>query len=243
MDPMLSAPLPRPRPAPEERLRAAIEILVVTLGVELLGEILMVLWFGPVDVGDLGAARLTAVVLVKNLLMPAALIALFLRLEGRGFRELGFGARPPGREILLGLLLWPPVLIGSSLLSAGLLWAFPALRSAGPNPLLGMIHTPGDVALFVVMSVLGGGLGEETVRAFVLRRFERYLGGVWVGLVLWSLAFGAMHQIQGLDKAIAVGFLGLFLGGIYIWRRDPLAAITIHAAFNVAQTLLAYLTM
>jgi membrane protease YdiL (CAAX protease family) len=121
-----------------------------------------------------------------------------------------------------------------------LTWAFPGLRTAEVNPLLEMIRTREDVFFFVTMSVLGGGLGEETVRAFVLQRFERYLGGIALGLLLWSIAFGMMHQIQGLDKAITVGLLGLLLGLIYIWRRDPLAAITAHAGFNVVQTLLAY---
>ena len=236
-----AAPLPRrSQVTREDRVRAGLEVLLVTLGIELLSELALAAVVDLREVGQLGSARLTAVVLAKNLALPAALIWLFLRLEGRGFRELGFGRRPPLGEVLLGLSLFPAILVSAGLLAQAVLWLFPQIPSVEVNPLLDMIQGPEDVLLFVVMSVLGGGLGEETLRAFVLRRFERYLGGMVVGLLVWSTVFGLMHQIQGWDKAVAVGFLGLLLGLIYAWRRDPLAPITAHAAFDVAQTLLAY---
>ena len=61
-----------------------------------------------------------------------------------------------------------------------------------------------------------------------------------VGLVVWSLVFGAIHLPQGMDSALVVGVLGLFFGLLYAWRRSPVAAIVVHACFDVAQTLIAY---
>jgi membrane protease YdiL (CAAX protease family) len=74
-------------------------------------------------------------------------------------------------------------------------------------------------------------------RAFILHRFEQRLGGIYVGLVLFSLAFGAFHINEGLDASIAVGLLGLLWGLIYIKRRSAVMGMVNHASFDVAQIL------
>ena len=48
-----------------------------------------------------------------------------------------------------------------------------------------LLQRPGDVWLFSLVLVVAGGLREEVQRAFILRRFERELGGALVGLVLF----------------------------------------------------------
>jgi membrane protease YdiL (CAAX protease family) len=230
------------RPALPDRARALVEVLIVTLGVELLVSFLLIPLLDPArGIEQLGAAGLTTVVLVKNVLLPVALIAMFLGWRG-GLRDLGFGRRDPTGEVLLGLLLFLPLAWVAGLVVQGLVRLYPRLHNVEGNPLLDLIRGPGDAALFLLVSVLAGGVGEETVRAFVLRRFERYLGGVGVGLVVWSPIFGLLHGVQGFDKAVAVGVLGLLLGALYVWRRDPLAPITAHAAFDAFQTLMAWLS-
>ena len=80
------------------------------------------------------------------------------------------------------------------------------------NPLLELIEGYGDLLLLLISSIFVGGIKEEIQRAFVLDRFERYLGaivlmpflrisgrssseqdgrrvGIIVGLTLWSLFF------------------------------------------------------
>ena len=56
--------------------------------------------------------------------------------------------------------------------------------------------------------MVAGGLREEVQRAFILHRFERHLGGAAIGLVVFSVAFGLGHLVQGRDAAVITGLLG-----------------------------------
>jgi membrane protease YdiL (CAAX protease family) len=87
----------------------------------------------------------------------------------------------------------------------------------------------------VLVVVVAGGVREEAQRAFVLHRFEVWLGGRWVGLVVGSAAFGAGHLLQGADAAIATGLLGVFWGIVYLRRRSVVAPIVSHSGFNLLQ--------
>jgi membrane protease YdiL (CAAX protease family) len=105
------------------------------------------------------------------------------------------------------------------------------------NPLQDLVRTPADAALFALVLIVAGGIREEIQRAFLLRRFERWLGGARVGLVVTSLAFGAGHFIQGADAAVATAVLGFFWGVVYLRRRSIGAPIASHAGFNLVQVL------
>lgn len=227
-----------------QRSRVILEILWVSLGVALLMDLVLSRgWLGAASsLAEMNALQLMVLLLVQNLIAVGSIIV-FLRPEGKGLSYLGFRRRPVMREVALGLALFPPVLFGALLLETLLLHFLPALHDVEVNPILAMIQGPWDVAALLVASVLAGGVGEEAIRAFVLRRFETHLGGMGVGLAVWSLAFGAMHLSQGMDKALVVGLFGLVLGLLYAWRRSPVAAMVVHGAFNVANTMAAYLLL
>jgi membrane protease YdiL (CAAX protease family) len=78
---------------------------------------------------------------------------------------------------------------------------------------------------------------EELVRAFLLRRFERHLGGAAVGVVVLSVAFGLGHFDQGWDAVITTGMLGAFWALVYLRRRSSIAPIVSHAGFNSLEVL------
>ena len=102
-----------------------------------------------------------------------------------------------------------------------------------------LIQSPLDAFVFTVVAVVAGGLREELQRAFVLRRFEQHLGGGWLGLIVFSVAFGLGHYIQGWDAAIVTASLGAVWGAIYLMRRSVVSAMVSHAGFNVAEILIA----
>jgi membrane protease YdiL (CAAX protease family) len=224
-----------------DRARVGLEVAWLAIGVGVLpGFILYGLLGFEGDLEQLGSARLAGLIAFQNLLAIGA-IALFLRLERRGFSYLGFRRGDPGLEAALGFLLFFPILILAGAFQVALVWAFPSLRTTDENPLLGMIQGPGDLAIFLAISIVVGGLCEETIRAFVLRRFGSHLGGMGAGLVVWSVIFGAWHLTQGWDKAITVAFLGLLLGLVYAWRRSPVAPVVAHATFDVSMVLIWFL--
>ena len=205
----------------------------------LLGAVLAIIGLRATgDAGNLSFGYVVTLSLVDAVLV-LGLIGFFLRARGESLRELVLGRRSPRLEARFGLLLVPALVAGVIAGTTLLGWLAPGLRNVPENPFESLLDTPGRVALFLVVAVVAGGIREELQRAFILRRFEQYLGGGWLGLVLFSTAFGLGHQIQGWDAAILTGLLGAGWGAIYLLRRSAVAPMVSHAGFNVAEILLA----
>jgi membrane protease YdiL (CAAX protease family) len=177
-------------------------------------------------------------VFALSLLDAALLVALilsFLRAHGERPREVLLGERPVVGEALLGLPLAVPVFLLVVVALSVVRWLAPWMHNVPRNPLEGLIRTRLDAVAFGVVAVVGGGLREEIQRAFILRRFERHLGGGWLGVLLFSLVFGAGHTLQGWDVAIATACLGAFWGVVFLVRRSIAAPIVSHSVFNAAE--------
>jgi hypothetical protein len=96
----------------------------------------------------------------------------------------------------------------------------PQLHNVDVNPFEALAgNSLRDAALLGLVAIVAGGVREELQRAFLLDRFERYLGPSWAGVVLLSTAFGLGHLLQGRDAAIATGAMGAFWAVIYLRRR------------------------
>jgi membrane protease YdiL (CAAX protease family) len=103
------------------------------------------------------------------------------------------------------------------------------------NPLQALLRSPRDAWLFAFVVVVAGGVREEIQRAFLLHRFDVWLGGGTVGLIVTSVGFGAGHLLQGADAALATGLLGAFWGVVYLRRRSAVAPMVSHAGFDLIQ--------
>lgn len=161
------------------------------------------------------------------------LMVLLSRMHGDSAWALWRGRRGLLRETGLGLLLVPLAVLLAGLLLLSLQRYLPQLHNVKTNP-LEALATGGaaDAALFATVAVVAGGVREELQRAFLLQRFERHLGGIWVGVVVTSAAFGFGHGMQGWDAAITTGALGAFWAIVYLRRRSSVAPIISHAGFN-----------
>jgi membrane protease YdiL (CAAX protease family) len=171
----------------------------------------------------------------------ALLIRVFLELSGENSRSIFLGTRPVLGEMVRGLLFVPVVFIGVTLVVLTLRALIPGLKTVDVNPLAQYMQSPLDAAIFAFVVVLGAGIKEELQRAFILRRFEQGLGGVRLGLIITTVAFGVLHITQGVDAAIGIGLLGLFWGVLIIKRRSAVMSMTNHAAFDAAQVVQYYL--
>jgi len=167
----------------------------------------------------------------------AVLIRVFLSLSREASADVFVGVRPVRGEILRGLALLPIVYLGVTGAVFGLRTIVPQLHNVETSPFEAFMNTPLEAGIFLVVVVLAGGVREELQRAFILHRFEQRLGGVKVGLVLFTIAFGAFHLDQGIDVAVAICLLGLFWGIVYIRRRSAIVPMVNHASFNAAQVL------
>jgi membrane protease YdiL (CAAX protease family) len=167
----------------------------------------------------------------------ALLMRVFLALSRENPRDVFLGTRPVFGEAWRGLALVPVAFILVVGLVAGLRAVAPWMHNVQESPLEQFMRTPLDAAIFLVVVVLAGGVREELQRGFILHRFEQRLGGIRVGLAVFSLVFGALHFEQGYDVALAVGVLGLMWGLFYLRRRSIVMGVVNHAGFDALQVI------
>ncbi len=163
------------------------------------------------------------------------LMLTILRAHGQSPRQVFLGRRSVIVEALLGLpLTFVAFGIAAAVLLSVLRFA-PSLHTVAENPLQSMLQTPRDAWLFALVVVVAGGVREEMQRAFLMNRFERWLGGGRLGVLITSIGFGAGHLTQGVDAAIATGLLGAFWAVMYRRRRSCVAPMVSHTAFDLLQ--------
>jgi membrane protease YdiL (CAAX protease family) len=220
------------------RIVAAIEVLICSdfLTQFAIGGTLAALGYRPTLHGRLNIGYVVALSLGDALLL-IALILFLLYAHGESPRDVLFGRRPVVPEIVAGVpLILAALVIGVTLL-LGIQHFLPSLRTVPENPLQDLVRSPRDAWLFALVLLTAGGVREEIQRAFLLHRFEVWLGGPIVGLVVTSIGFGAGHMLQGIDAAITTGLLGAFWGYIYILRRSCVAPMVSHAGFDLLQVV------
>ena len=226
-------------PLPVERALALVEVLLCS-GFPtqvFLSLVLAAAGLRPLDPDG----RLSAPWVVTLSLLDAALVVglvlWFMRLHGERPRAVLLGPRRLVREALVGLPLTVAALVLVVTVVTFVRHFAPSLHNVVRNPMQDMIRTSRDAWMFGIVGIVAGGLREEIQRAFVLRRFEQYLGGPWLGLLLFSLVFGAGHVIQGWDVALATAGLGVLWGLVYLTRRSIAAPVVSHAGFNAAEVI------
>jgi membrane protease YdiL (CAAX protease family) len=178
-----------------------------------------------------------AVVSLVDTAIVALLIRIFLSFSGEQSADVFVGPRPVVGEMLRGLAWLPIVFLGVTTIVLAIRAIAPWMHNVETSPFEAFLKTPRQAAIFLVVVVLAGGVREELQRAFILHRFDQRLGGARIGLVLFTIAFGAFHLDQGYDVALAICCLGLFWGLAYIQRRSAILPMVNHASFNATQVI------
>jgi membrane protease YdiL (CAAX protease family) len=225
------------RPQPVDRLRALFEVLIcsdyptqtlVRSGLVLAG-------FHAEDAG--GGLDLTFVAALSfiDTALLVGLIVFLLRAHGEKPSAVLFGDRGFWREAAAGLPLALVSLGVAIAVLTAIQFLAPSLHTVEHNPLQDLLQSPADAGVFAVVVVIAGGVREEIQRAFLLQRFERWLGGAATGIVVVSAAFGSGHLLQGADAAITTAILGAIWGIVYLRRRSVVAPMVGHSGFNLLQ--------
>jgi membrane protease YdiL (CAAX protease family) len=203
-----------------------------------IGGTLLGLGYQPQTSAGKLSVRYVVALSLGDAILLVGLIVLLLYVHGERPRDVLFGRRPPIGEGILGFLLIPVALAIAATAILTVRRFAPALHNVADNPLQGLLTSPRNAWLFALVVVVAGGVREEIQRAFLLHRFEVWLGGARAGLIVTSVAFGLGHfELQGMDAGIATGLLGLFWGIVYVWRRSTLAPIVSHAGFDLLQII------
>ena len=190
--------------------------------------------FTPLVGGQLRFSYIASLLLLDATLL-IALIFWLLRRRGEHPRKVFLGPRDVGSEARLGVWLTAVVFALAVVVLSAARILFPSLHNVKDNPLQDLIQTPIQAFLLAIVATISGGLREEIQRAFIIHRFEQYLGGAHVGLILYSLVFGLGHSLQGWDAVLTTAMLGAFWGWIYITRRSIVAPVVSHSGFNAAE--------
>lgn len=194
--------------------------------------------------GPIGILAILAVLAAGNTIpgLGGALVVLWRGWTRTPWPSLGY-VRPPRPWLTLPLAL-----------VAGI--AFKLVMKALVMPLLGadpinhayhgLAGNAAAVTGAVVLVVVGGGFGEETVfRGFLFERFGRLFGGgrlASVGVLLATTAlFASLHGLDqgrvGVEQAV---FTGLTFGVVRM-RTGRLAEVMVaHAAFDLAAVAMIY---
>ena len=203
----------------------------------LIASILAMAGWMPFDEAGQLSLRFVVTLSVADTIVLVGLMVALTVAHGERVRDLWLGSRPVGREAIIGALLIPVVFFLVVVLLTVLMAVAPWLHNVPTNPLEQMAGTAGGAALLAIVAILAGGVREEQQRAFLLRRFERHLGGAAVGVVVLSVAFGLGHNVQGWDAVITTGLLGAFWAVLYLRRRSAVAPLVSHAGFNALEVL------
>jgi membrane protease YdiL (CAAX protease family) len=231
------------------RVTAVLEILLCSsIPTQLaIGALLRAVGIRSTDAaGHLSLTFVVALSLTDTVLLIVMMI-LLMHAHGESARRTwigppsGFAFRHPGsrylRDALVGLATVPLVFVGVGLLLNTIRLVVPSLHNVETNPLEQLASTPGQAALFSLVAIFAGGVREELQRAFMLRRFEQYLGGATLGVWVLSAAFGLGHIMQGWDAVITTATLGAFWAWMYLQRRSSIGPIVSHAGFNAIEIL------
>jgi membrane protease YdiL (CAAX protease family) len=227
-------------PSLRERCAAGVEVVLCS-GVPtqtLILALMTLAGMGAAAIDGTPTLRFVSTLLLTDTVVLVGLMVALMRLHGESPRMLWMGTRSPAREAGLGVFLVPVLFLAVVVMLNVLRLTVPWLHNKPVNPLEQIATgSPFDAVLFGVVGILAGGVREELQRAFVLRRFERYLGGPTIALAVTSTAFGLGHLMQGWDAALTTGALGLFWGVIYLRRRSSIAPLVSHAGFNALEIL------
>ena len=199
-----------------------------------LGATFAALGYAPFDHGHL-SLRYVVFLSLSDTAALVTLVFVFLLAHGERPRDVLLGRRAVTQEAALGIpLVLAALAIGVAVLLSIQRFA-PSLHTVEHNPLQELLKSPRDAWWLALVVLVAGGVREEIQRAFLLHRFDVWLGGEAVGVVVTSAAFGAGHFLQGADAAIATSLLGAFWSVIYLRRRSCVAPMVSHAGFDLMQ--------
>ncbi len=173
---------------------------------------------------------------ILNDLGQVSLIFYFIWRNGEPLRRLGWNPRTPPKEVLWGLVLFPPIMYGANVLR-GVLHAL-GLSTAAGLPSFLVVRGDANVAMAVLLVIVVAIVEETIFRGYLILRFKTATGRCWPAVVLSAAVFSIGHGYEGLAGVVSVFSLGIVLGVVYLWRRSLIAPMTIHFLIDFSSIVL-----
>lgn len=169
-------------------------------------------------------------VAMTSIARDVALLGLVLFLvwrNGEPWSAIGWTRRRVGREILLGIGLFPLFVLVSAFVQRLLIAIGLPVAERLPAFLQATGGTAGTILALVLVLVVA--VAEETVfRGYLMNRFLRLRGSLTLAVAASTLLFAIGHAYQGAVGVLTVTVAGALLALIYVWRSSLVAPTTIH---------------
>lgn len=196
--------------------------------------------------------RLAVIGLGGRLVLPLRMLAVvllatwLLRLDGRGWRDVGLTwPTRIRRGTVLVIGGYVVIALLSGLVLKGVL---PALHLAPPSaaPLSKVHGDPVEYAFWMLPMTWGSAaFGEEMLfRGFIFDRLRVLVGdrGASLALALQAIVFGAAHMSLGASSMIVAGTIGAAMGGIYLLAGRKLwPCILLHGLIDSVSVTVVFL--
>jgi membrane protease YdiL (CAAX protease family) len=155
------------------------------------------------------------------------LVCFFLWHNGEKFAGIGWILKGYQKEIVLGVLLYFPLVYGLSFVEE-------LLQSAG------LVSTKGHIPSFLepvgtiqqivaTLMILIVAVSEETIfRGYLILRLKSITRSPFAAVIISSIIFSVGHGYEGLAGVIIVGIMGTSFAVIYLWRKSLMAPIVMH---------------
>ncbi len=186
----------------------------------------MVLSFFALKGGAVSFDLLAGATILRDLAL-VCLLAFFLWRNQEPVRRIGWTAQGVFREAVLGIVLFIPMLIAANAIET-------YLRGAGlsgtPKSLSNMLTPSGpwEFALAFILVVVVA-IAEETIfRGYLMLRIGSLTGSSAAAVILSAAIFSVGHGYEGVAGVATVGFMGLVLALVYLWRRSLVAPMVMH---------------
>ena len=228
-----------PRETWADRLQAVFEVLLLSGPVSTI--LAYILFYGfqkKPSANPLSDAKFFCAFILLESGIALLLLTAIVRFHRETFLSLGLRWERWKFHLMIGLALVPFLFLINAAVAIFFKLYLPQYFIE-KNPIIELIHTPQQLILIIFSALIAGGIKEELQRAFIITRFRRHLGGAGIGLVLWSIAFGLGHYVQGVQGIAVATLYGLIFGLLYILSGSLTAPIIAHGVYD-ALVLLAY---
>jgi membrane protease YdiL (CAAX protease family) len=226
---MLSTPTNRAREAnaPDAPVRFAREEALLEVSVFLFLIVpSMALSFFVTRQGKVDFAFIAVSTILRDLAL-VCLILFFVWRNGEPVSVLGWRPRHWGRDIVLGILLYFPLVSVIGLLES-LLHEAGLPEPSTPGPSFFDIRGRWEVVLAVVLVIVVA-VSEETIfRGYLILRLRTVTRSTAAAVVLSSVIFAMGHGYEGSLGVVTIGVMGLILSLIYLWRKSLVTPIVLH---------------
>ena len=156
-----------------------------------------------------------------------SLIVFFLSRNAEPVGRIGWSLKGAGREVLLGIALFPAIFFGTAYMDQALVRAGLSAPST-PLPSFLDARLPSEYLLATVLVAVVA-VAEETIfRGYLMLRLTAITRSPAFAALASAVIFSVGHGYEGMARVVTVGTMGLVLAILYLWRGNLVAAVCVH---------------